>query len=176
METPPALTIARATLAEKPLLARLLQLYLHDFSGLAGIDDPHGEIGEDGTFAYPSFDRYWTEDRREPLLFRFRGRLAGFAFVSPWCPSGQPNDYAVAEFFILRKFRRAGLGTQAIRQMLAQRRGVWEIPVAEYNPPALAFWPRAISAVPGYEVSEVAGDGERWRGPIYRLSPRSLPG
>jgi predicted acetyltransferase len=165
------LTISHATAIEKPAVARLLQLYLHDFSELAKIGEPHGEIGDDGTFAYKHFDSYWTDARREPLLFRFGERIAGFAFINDWSASGESTNYSVAEFFVLRKYRRAGLGTEAIRQILKERRAVWEIPVAHYNSPALAFWRQVTSALPDYNVTKIDATGARWFGPIYRLSP-----
>jgi predicted acetyltransferase len=175
METPQALTVSRATQDEKPLLARLLQLYLYDFSELAEIGDQHGEIGEDGTFAYPYFDRYWIDAGRKALLFRYEGRPVGFALISDVSMCGRPTDYGVAEYFVMRKYRRIGIGKEAMHRMLADRRGIWEIAVAHYNAPGLAFWRQVMSAVVDYDVAEIAGDGERWRGPIYRLSPLARP-
>ena len=47
--------------------------------------------------------------------------------------------------------------------------GRWEVPVAWYNPFALAFWRRVTQeAAPG-KVEEIAGDGKRWDGPVLRF-------
>ncbi len=38
------MTVTEARAAEQPLLGRLLQLYLHDFSEHAALGSPHGEV------------------------------------------------------------------------------------------------------------------------------------
>ena len=57
--TPIEVTPARA--GEKPVLANLMQLYIHDFSEhWAGTSN--GELQHDGRFAdYPYLDSYWSE-------------------------------------------------------------------------------------------------------------------
>ena len=62
----------------------------------------------------------------------------------------------------------ARLATQAVRQILAQYPGHWEIAVAERNVAAKAFWPRAIGTAPNVsQLVQFRGDGEHWRGPIW---------
>lgn len=93
-----------ATLAEKPALARLLELYAYDFSELNDAD-----VDDDGAYGYRHLDAYFAEPERHPFLVRVDGRLAGFAFVR----AGTPHD--MAEFFVLRKYRRGGVGVAAAR-------------------------------------------------------------
>ena len=155
---------------EAETLARLLQLYLHDFSAFAPFESPYGEIGEDGSFAYANLPSYLSEPRREALFVRVRGRLAGFVLVNDWSASGRPVDYAIAEFFIARKYRRRGIGTEVVRQVIAARPGQWEVAVLSDNVPAVAFWRRALPAVHAGAIEVIDGDGERWRGPIFRLT------
>ena len=104
-----------ASPAEEPVLDRLLELYSHDFSERTGAD-----VGDDGTFGWRFLDRYWSEPDRHAFLFRVDGRLAGFALVR----SGDPHD--MAEFFVLRKYRRGGVGTEAARAVFAGFPGVWQ--------------------------------------------------
>jgi predicted acetyltransferase len=67
---------------------------------------------------------------------------------------------------VLRKYRRARVGTRAALSIFRRYPGRWEVPVAWYNPPALAFWRRVTQeAAPG-KVEEIAGDGQRWAGPV----------
>jgi predicted acetyltransferase len=164
-------TIARAF--EQPLVARLMQLYLHDFSTFAQLDPSHGDVDDDGLFPYPWLDFYWTEKKREPFLFRVDGRLAGFALIGGWSASGRGTDWGMAEFFVMRKYRRCGFGSEGTRQILGSHPGLWEIPVASYNQPAAMFWRKAIYSLDGYDVEELTGDGVRWSGPILRLTPRT---
>ena len=73
----PDLHISPLALTDKPIIERLLQLYLHDFSGFASAGDPFGKVDEQGRFAYAHLDRYLQDGEREALLFRLGGDLAG---------------------------------------------------------------------------------------------------
>ena len=161
--------IVAASLDEKPLLGRLLQLYLHDFSEFAEIRGPHGDIGDDGLFDYESFDSYWEQPKREPLLLCIGRRTVGFALISDWSASGRSTDRSVAEFFVMRKYRRAKLGTRFAKDLIMSRPGTWEVPVASYNQPAQAFWRSVVRVFQPLPVSKLEGDGIKWRGPIFRL-------
>lgn len=161
---------------EKEIVTRLMQLYLHDFSEFAPAGSLHGEIDGSGRFAYLGLASYWEAPRREALLLRASGRLAGFVLVNDWSPSGQPVDCAIAEFFVVRKYRRHGVGTEAARRVITDRPGRWEIAVADYNGPALAFWPKALLQTNVGLVDIIEGAHGRWSGPIYRLNvPQATP-
>ena len=162
-----SVTVVEAPAALCPVLDRLLQLYKYDFSEFAPIGSPYGEVDEEGCFAsYPGLDSYWQDGSRIPLLIRADDRLAGFFLVHQWSALGRPLDHGVAEFFVLRKYRRARVGTRAAGLIFRRYPGRWEVPVAWYNPPALAFWRKVTEeAAPGM-VEEIAGDGKRWAGPV----------
>ncbi len=162
-------TVSPAGIAQKPATARLMQLYLHDFSAFAPMGSPRGELDQDGLINYDGFDEYWLRAGREPLLISVNNQLAGFALINDWSPSGDGVNFAIAEFFVARKYRRHGVGSLAAKRIISERPGDWEIAVASYNTPALAFWRHALLAVNGTMPKERAGDGSRWTGPIFRL-------
>ena len=118
---------------DKPVVRRLLALYLHDFSEVTGAD-----VDGRGRFGYPYLDLYWAEPERHPFLFRTAGHWAGFAFVR----AGAPHD--MAEFFVMRKYRRRGLGITAAHQLFARFPGEWQVRQMTANAGASAFWRRAI--------------------------------
>jgi predicted acetyltransferase len=125
--------VIEAALSEKPVLRNLLELYQHDFSAFDDIDvDAHG------LYNYRYLDNYWTETDRHPLLFRIDGRWAGFALVR----AGAPHD--MAEFFVMRKYRRRGAGTVLAREVFARFPGEWQVRQMASNPAATEFWTRAI--------------------------------
>jgi predicted acetyltransferase len=163
-------TIELAPPEEKPVFERLFQLYLHDFSEFAEPGTPDREIGQDGRFPDDTMDRYWRPNR-QVWSIRVDGNRAGFALVNDWAPSGRPIDYALGDFFILRKYRRNGIGRTASRMLFKQLPGTWELAVIHYNAPGLLFWRKALTAVPGSNVDELVGDGERWKGWVFRLAP-----
>jgi len=165
-----SVTAVEAPAAQRLVLDRLLQLYKYDFSEFAPIGSPHGEVDAEGRFTYPSLESYWQDSGRIPLLIRADDHIAGFALVNQWCALGLPLDHAVAEFFVLRKYRRARIGTRAAMLIFRRYPGRWEVPVAWYNPPALAFWRHVTQAVAPGKVEELAGDGERWAGPVLRFA------
>jgi predicted acetyltransferase len=169
MAAAPEIEIREAARGERPIVERLLQLYTYDFSEFAGSSSLHNRVGPDGRFPYPWLDLYWTEEGREPFLLRVDGDLAGFVFLNRWSASGKPVDRSIAEFFVMRKYRREGIGTRMAHGVLRDRPGRWEIPVARYNAPALAFWQRVVHGLDPADLEEISGDGERWSGPIFRF-------
>lgn len=51
--------------------------------------------------------------------------------------------YRLSEFFVLRTFRRAGVGRRAAFALFDRLPGIWDIRELPRNSPAIAFW-RAI--------------------------------
>src|SRR4051812_18727081 len=97
-----------AQLHDAPLLANLLELYIHDLSAAF----PHIELGADGRFAYPKLPLYWSEpERRFPFLIRCGAGVAGLALVTRGSPATEdPDVFDIAEFFVIRGHRRSGVG------------------------------------------------------------------
>jgi len=158
--------VHRASLDDKPLLANLMQLFLHDFSEFTTDQSDAGDIDENGLFEYKYFDAYWQEENREPLLIRFQKRPIGFALINNWSALNRRADYSVAEFFVLRKYRKAGLGTQAAVSIITNRPGDWEIPINQNNTPALSFWRAVVKQLPECAFKEETGDGRNWAGTV----------
>lgn len=166
----PELDISVASREERGVLENLIQLYTHDFSELwAG--KPQGELENDGRFApYRPLDLYWSEEGRIPLLIRKEGRLAGFALLNTTGHTGAPVDRNMAEFFIVRKHRRGGVGTAAVHAIFDRYPGMWEVAVVRSNVNALAFWQRAIAAHPGLrDLEKKDVRSEIWDGPVFRF-------
>jgi len=142
MDAPDVISLELVSYAEEPLLANLLELYIHDLTAVF----PGLEIGSDGRFGYPRLQEYWTQPtRRFPFLLRSDGRLAGFALVQRGSPvADDPDTLDMAEFFVLRQYRRRGIGTRAAALVWERLPGSWTIRVLDTNARALAFWREAI--------------------------------
>jgi predicted acetyltransferase len=169
-------TIARA--GEKAILANMMQLYIHDFSEFWS-GTAEGELEADGRFEPYPLGAYWHEAGRVPLLIRANGRLAGFALLNDVSHSGRPVERNMAEFFIVRKHRRGGVGTVAARAIFSRYPGLWEAAVARRNFAALRFWRAAVGGHPDLAaVEEIDLDDARWNGLILRFSinPAKIPG
>lgn len=165
----PSVTLEPCAAERCPALEAMFQLYVHDFTEhWAGTD--RGELQEDGRFPdYPNLDRYCVEPQRSAWFIRVDGHLAGFALLSATSHSGEPADHEMAEFFVVRKHRRGGVGFAAASQLISARGGQWEIAVTRANVGALAFW-RRVAAQAALEVDERWLDDHRWNGAILRFS------
>ena len=137
----PQVEVLPAAAAQTSILANLLQLYAHDFSEFLDV-----EIGEDGKFTYNPLPLYWMEAGRHPFLIWVDGKLAGFALVKKGSAfSGNENAWDLAEFFVLRGYRRRGIGTVAANQLWRRLPGSWEVRVMQLNVAAQRFWKQVIS-------------------------------
>jgi predicted acetyltransferase len=142
------------------ILANLLELYGHDFSEVFDLD-----LGGDGRFGYKNLPLYWTEPGRHPFLVKTDDKLAGFVFVKRGSEiSGNEMVWDIAEFFVVRRYRRRGIGTQVAHEVWRRFPGHWEVRVMQANLAAYQFWMRAIPSFTGKSVASVRvdKDGERW--------------
>jgi predicted acetyltransferase len=136
--------IAPATRAE--VVQNLFRLYAYDLS-----EHTEADVSADGIFAIPdSLPEYWArspgkfwprEWRGLPFLLRVAGTLAGFALVRQM----GPGVYDMGEFFVLRKYRRSGVGRGAARELFETLPGSWEVRQLPKNTPAQGFWRQVIS-------------------------------
>ena len=162
--------VTPASAAERVLIEGLMQLYTYDFSELEPPGSAAFDVDSAGRFeVYPYLDDYWRDADRWPLLIRVGEHPAGFALVNTHSHrDGGHIERNMGEFFVLRKYRRGGVGAEAVRQILGRHPGQWEVAVVERNLGAKVFWPRAIAAAPGVSsLTRIEGDGEHWRGPIW---------
>lgn len=151
----PAWTLAETRPEERPLLRRMFELYLHDFSGMEPAD-----LDEDGFFlpsAEPWLARFHDAPGRRTVLLRVGGKPAGFALLedeSPM-PGGAGRRY-VAAFFVARAYRRRGLGEAMALEIFRRWPGRWQVLEIRANRDAQRFWRRVIGEATdgGYE--------ERW--------------
>lgn len=149
-------------------LANLFQLYTYDFTEFwAG--SARGEVGEDGRYEpYPYLEEYWTRPDRSAWLIRADSHIAGFALINRYSHSGLASDFNMAEFFVLRKHRRRGVGRAAALKLIGERPGLWELAVARPNSEALWFW-RRVAAELSTEVEEMDVEDPRWDGYFIRV-------
>lgn len=167
-----SVSLERAGADEAPLLFNLLEFYIHDLSDIFP-----ATLGPDGRFGYERLSVYWSDpDARRAFLIRCGGRVAGFALVTRGSPATtDPTDLDVAEFFVLRSYRRLGVGRQAARSLWDGLPGHWVVRVSEANRAGLLFWGEVVRAYAGQSCTETtrAGRPHCWR--VFTLtSPASV--
>lgn len=131
-------------------LARLLQLYLHEWSGRLPVP-----IGDDALYSYPELDQ-WQGDDHDAVLFLDGTRLIGFALAA----RDAAMTWHVEELFILLGERRHRRGALAFEALAARHPGRWTLTVRPENPDGLAFWSRVLGTKP---VAEPGDDVVRQR-------------
>lgn len=158
-----AVSLEVATFADAELLSNLLELYIHDLTEAF----PHIEVGAYGRFGYSRLSQYWAEpERRFAFLVKSGGRLAGFVLVTRGSPAvDDPEALDVAEFFVLRQYRRSGVGCRAAFLLWARLPGRWIVRVSERNQGALAFWRNVTATFANGQARETvrSDDLGSWR-------------
>ncbi len=145
---------------QESIVANLLELYIHDFSEFHPV-----ELGLNGRFGYKPLPLYWSEPDRRPFLVKADGRLAGFALVKRGSEvSDRQAAWDMAEFFVLRAYRRQGIGMKAAHEVWRRFPGPWQVRVMESNRTALNFWERAITSFNGEVIhpARIQKDHECW--------------
>jgi predicted acetyltransferase len=164
-------TLTEGSLADKCIFRNLMQLYQYDVSEFTGQDpDAHG------LFEYNYLDQYWTDGGRQegrlPLLILVDGHVAGFILKHrySWLDLSNPPHF-VAEFFVLRKWRRRGVGRLAAAALFRRFPGRWEVAQEPENVAAQQFWRKVIGEGTQGRYEEVVG-APQWDGPIQRFEMR----
>lgn len=161
---PDGLRLEAADGSQKPVVGNLIQLYLYDMAARAPFP-----VGESGRYGYDLLDRFWEH----PYLLRLHGQIAGFALVIGHCPIRQrPPCWFMAEFCVLRPYWRRGVGRGAVRAILAQHPGDWEIAWSTANRPAAAFW-QAVIPEARQPAIDVAFDGTAWTSVPFTSRPHA---
>ena len=161
-------TLRPVTPGERPLLAQLLQLYLYDFT-----EFDHNDVDSAGSFRYHELDRYGTEPGHHALLLRVGGRPAGFVLVDERSPlPGGAGCHYVHEFFIMRAYRRRGIGTAVAHAVFDRFPGRWQIEEIGPNLAAQTFWRRTIAAYTGDRYVEYRQEDGRMPTVIQEFDTR----
>jgi len=157
---------------ERRTLENLLQLYVYDWSEILSLD-----VRDDGRFEDFPLEAYWRDDWRHPFLLRVDGKLGGFALVSERSRlTGTAGVVDMAEFFVMRKYRRQGIGRAAATAAFDRFKGPWEVRQRGQHADATAFWRRVISQYTNASYQEDLWSDATGSGPVQRFQsgPRTF--
>ena len=150
-----------ASISDKPLIQRMMELYQYDFSEFTNADlDKHGYYG------YSHLDYYWVETNRYPFIVRVNNNLAGFALVNQ-STNFPGSKYSLAEFFILRKYRNRGIGRLVAYNIFSLFDGRWEIYQAHTNLIAKKFWQSVLKVYTKGNYTETVMEEGGWAGIMH---------
>jgi predicted acetyltransferase len=127
------------TAEQLPLIANLYQYYAYESS-----DWEEEEVEADGRFYIhePHLRRYWSEPQWSANLILADGCIAGFLLIER---SELPGLDALefADLFILKKYRRQGIGRALAQQVLGDGR-TWLVRFYPQDLVAAAFWRQVL--------------------------------
>ena len=153
-----SIEIRQAVAQDRLPIYRMLELYQHDLSDIWSQDlDAHGEYGY-------ALDRFWDADSHcHSFVATVAGNYAGFALVDASVKVGTSGHW-MDQFFVLKKYRRCGIGRTMARQVFATMPGQWEVGEMLNNQPAQAFWRKVIQEHTAGSFVEHKLAGGWWEG------------
>ncbi|MEP6682698.1 MAG: GNAT family N-acetyltransferase, partial [Parafilimonas sp.] len=97
--------LLKASQQHTEVIKNLMQFYMYDFSEFVDLD-----VEADGLFAaYKNLDDYWKDENRFPYIIQKDKKYIGFILVR-FIETAQRNYLSIAEFFVMKKYRRKGIG------------------------------------------------------------------
>ncbi len=156
------ITVVPASEADRPVLSNLFQLYVYDFT-----DFKQWDVEDDGRFKEVGLAEWWASNDRRLFLIKVEGRLAGFAVVGvEGDERGEGRILTIEEFFVLRRYRRLGVGEHAARWLFDRFRGTWEVREIAGNDAAVRFWRNVITRYTKDQFHEIEQHDDQWRGTV----------
>lgn len=154
------------TPADHQVLRNLLEYYLYEFSGYR--DDI--ELNNQGYFGFQKYEQFLSEPYTT-FFISVQGKLAGFAIVEEKFPTNFDRFYCIREFFVVRKYRRRGIGKQIAWEIFDQFRGVWDICQIKTNIRAQTFWRSIISEYTNGDYTEITDEN----GKVFQIFYNGKP-
>jgi predicted acetyltransferase len=137
----------------------MLELYQYELSDIWDQDlDAHGEYGY-------WLDRFWSGDGCHAFVAMVSDHYAGFALADGAVKVGTSGHW-IDQFFVLKKYRRCGVGATLARRVFDALPGRWEVGLMPDNLAAQAFWRRVIADYTKVTFTEHAITSGRWQGVV----------
>ena len=141
----------------------MLELYQYELSDIWDQElDSQGEFGYD-TAKHQQAQRFFA------YLLLVNEHYAGFALVAPAMVT-QQEGYWMEQFFVLKKYRKAGNGLALAKHVFQCHPGAWEVGQMPGNAAARQFWRRVVAIATQDHFSEVEVTQGWWQGTVQRFT------
>lgn len=130
--------IIKSDPSNRSVIENMMQLYLHDLSPFTNeLPDKNGlfSLGK-------YFGLYWEEHDRFPYILFHNDQPIGFALVREI----GLQSHSIAEFFVLKAYRKQGLATKFAHDVFRRHPGDWSVAQLESHVTAQSFWHNTISS------------------------------
>jgi predicted acetyltransferase len=135
------ITLIDATIEQKEVFRNMMNLQFHDLSEFRDCFD----ILDDGRFEW-TFEGCFSENNKyhHPILIKWCDKIVGVIIFSDYNKKSPKFDYMLVEMFVLRMYRRKGIGKKAIRMIFDNFKGLYNLDVSKNNIKAINFWESLI--------------------------------
>ena len=138
---------------KKDVLYRLLQYSLFEES-----ESDLNEMNDEALFEYRYFDNYFSDSDRDAFFIKEKdtNKLLGFVMVNSYVQKFK-EGHSIAEYLIIPKYRRKGLGKKVATLIFEKYPGNWEVQPSFNNEKAYLFWKNVVES---YKKDNYEYDGK----------------
>ena len=140
----------------------MLELYQYELS-----DTWDQELDPQGLFGYDT-SKHQQAERFFAYVLLVNQHYAGVALVAPAMVTQQEGHW-MEQFFVLKKYRKAGNGVALAKHVFQCHPGAWEVGQMPGNTAACQFWRRVAAIVTQGHFAEVEVTQGWWRGTVQRF-------
>jgi predicted acetyltransferase len=146
-------------------LQQMLELYQYELSDIWSQD-----ADSEAKYGY-NLDRYRAGECFHAYVTLSGSQYAGFALVAPAAVTRQDGHW-MEQFFILKRYRRAGAGLSFAGHVFSCHPGPWEVGQMPENRRAQAFWRHTIAKVTAGSYVELQVTKGWWKGVVQQFTVR----
>ena len=160
------LELRKARPEDYPALQQLLELYQYELSDIWPQD-----ADAEAKYGY-SLERHGQDERFHAHVALVGSQYAGVALVAPAVVTRTEGKW-MEQFFVLKRYRRAGTGRALALHTLRSHPGPWEVGQMPANTAAQAFWREVIGAQTQGDYVEVQVTEGWWQGVVQQFHVHS---
>ncbi|MCL2500693.1 MAG: GNAT family N-acetyltransferase [Defluviitaleaceae bacterium] len=115
----------------------------------------HWDVRQDGLYGCYFEEEYREKNGKYAAFFiEADDKLAGFVMIGDGINGDKKTDYQVNELFVMHKYRRLGIGKQALFKIFDSYKGTWQVVFHPVNTASARFWERIADEYTGgkYEL------------------------
>jgi predicted acetyltransferase len=156
------LEIRKALPEDFPALQQMLELYQYEMSNI-WLQDADTEA----KYGY-NLERHKQDERFHAHVALTNSQYAGFALVAPAVVTRNEGAW-MEQFFVLKRYRREGLGRALALHALQCHPGPWEVGQITANTIAQAFWCEVIGTHTRGDYVEIQVTEGWWQGTVQQF-------
>ena len=154
--------IRKAQPGDFSALQQMLELYQYELSDIWPQD-----TDTEAKYGY-NLDRQKQAERFHAYVALDNTQYIGFALVAPAIVTRKEGSW-MEQFFVLKRFRRSGVGRTLALHVFKSHPGPWEVGQLPSNLPAQAFWRQVISTVASGAFVELNVTEGWWQGVVQQF-------